>query len=355
MTTREALPVRAPAPHRDSGGFPASAPRPEFGIVTFGERRAEPADAAMLWANLIELAVAADRAGLDFFGAGEHHRQDFAISSPEILLATISSLTQRIRLTSALTVLPADDPIRVMERFGTLDEISGHRAELMIGRGAYQETLELFGLDPDQPPERFLKRAHQLLAIRDRSGTFDPHDTRRWITPQPRPTLPVWIGAGGKGSSTRAAARLGLPLMIVGRTGAIDPLQHALTDYQTACQELATAPKYTGVSLQGYLADTDAEARTQFWPHYQHATAALRHDREWNSPVDRETYERDLDDGVLLVGSPHAVTRTLHRLIDDLGVNRIALKIGLPTTTHHEDRRTIDLFTTATQEWRTIH
>jgi alkanesulfonate monooxygenase SsuD/methylene tetrahydromethanopterin reductase-like flavin-dependent oxidoreductase (luciferase family) len=328
---------------------------PEFGVVAFGERRPGAVDARALWDDLIELAVVADAAGLDFFGLGEHHRPDFAVSSPEMLLAAIGPLTQRIRLTSALTVLPADDPIRVLERFGTLDELSGGRAEVMIGRGAYKETFELFGVGANEPPERFVERARELLAIRDGSGTFGPHDRRRWITPQPRPTLPVWIGAGGSGSSTRAAASLGLPLMIVGRTGALDPLRQALADYRVACRELDRAPSRTGVSLQGYLAGTDADAREQFWPHYRQAMETLHRDRGWSGADDREAYERDLDAGVLLVGSPETVAQTLHRLVDDLGVARVALKVGLPTTGHDEDRRTVELFASATRAWSPVY
>ncbi|WP_168203856.1 LLM class flavin-dependent oxidoreductase [Humibacter ginsenosidimutans] len=334
-------------PNTNDGPYAA-----EFGVITFGELSTTGSAYGSRLPRIVDLAKKAELKQLDFFGIGEHHRADFAVSAPEIVLAAISALTKSIRLTSAVTVLSADDPIRVIERFGLLDELSGGRAEIMIGRGAYRETFELFGIAPEESSREFVDRAERLLGIRSTAHVLPPDDHRRLVTPKPRSDLPIWVGAGGAGTSVLLAAQWGLPLMLVGRTGAVDPIEHALAEYSRESKSHGRRPGRAGVSLQGYVAETDAEAREQFWFHYSSTLAALSRDRGWAGAVDREAYERELDDGLLLVGSPATVARKLHVLTHDLGLSRVAIKCGLPTTTREEDEKTVELYAAAVRELR---
>ncbi len=315
----------------------------ELGVDTFGDVTVDEAGRARSQARVIrdvvEEGVRADELGLDFFGLGEHHREDFAVSAPEVVLAAIAARTERIRLGSAVTVLSSDDPIRVFQRFSTLDAVSGGRAEVILGRGSFTESFPLFGHDLGDYEVLFEEKldlfAH-LLAEEpvSWSGTTRPPLVDQPVFPRTEAGLRTWIGVGGSPESVVRAARYGLPLMLAIIGG--DPLRFApFADlYRRALEELGQEPQPIGIHSPGHVAASDELAREQLWPHYKVMHDRIGRQRGW-PPMTREQFDLAAGPtGALAVGSPETVAAKIVRAVTALGASRYDLKYSAGTLPH---------------------
>ncbi len=292
----------------------------DLGLYTFVERTPDPmtnltiAPAERI-TNLLEEIALADEVGLDVFGIGEHHRSDYLASSPAVLLAAGAARTKRIRLTSAVTVLSSDDPVRVFQDFASLDLVSNGRAEIMVGRGSFIESFPLFGYDLDDYETLFSEKLELLLRLREAQGvTWHGHHrpplSSQGVYPRPvqRP-LPVWIAVGGTPQSVIRAGTLGLPLAIAiigGEPARFAPLVEL---YREAGRRAGHDPERlkVGINSHGFLADNGAAAADLFFGPYSYVVAKLGGERGW-PPQSRAQYDRMLGlEGSLLVGDPKAV------------------------------------------------
>jgi probable LLM family oxidoreductase len=250
----------------------------ELGLDTFGdvtrdaEQRLLPQ--AQVIRNVVAEAVLADELGLDFFGVGEHHRDDFAVSAPDVVLAAIAGQTKRIRLGSAVTVLSSDDPVRVFERFSTLDAVSGGRAEVILGRGSFTESFPLFGFPLDQYELLFEEKLELFVELLEQQPVTWSGRTRAALTgqkvypPTESGALTTWIAVGGSGESVVRAARHGLPLMLAIIGGAPMQFRQFVDLYHEALRHFGKPEQSVGVHSPGYVAATDEQAREEAWPHY---------------------------------------------------------------------------------------
>ena len=329
----------------------------ELGIDTFGDvtRTADgrPVPHAQVIRDVIAEAVLADGLGIDFFGVGEHHREDFAISAPEVVLAAIAGRTERIRLGSAVTVLSSDDPIRVFQRFSTLDAASGGRAEVILGRGSFTESFPLFGYALDQYNTLFEEKLEIFAAVleQDRtgepvswSGTTRPPIVRQRVFPGTESgALRTWIGVGGSPESVVRAARYGIPLMLAIIGG--DPRRFApyIELYHRALDQLGKPRLPIGVHSPGHLAETDEQAREEFWPPYREMRDRIGAERGW-PPGTRAEFEREIEAGSLYVGSPETVARKIAATAGALEIMRFDMKYSAGALPHDAMMRSIELF-----------
>jgi probable LLM family oxidoreductase len=329
----------------------------ELGLDTFGDitldANGRPKPPARVLRDVVAEAVLADSLGVDFIGVGEHHRGDFAISAPETLLAAIAGQTERIRLGSAVTVLSSDDPIRVFQRFATVDAISGGRAELILGRGSFTESFPLFGYDLDDYETLFEEKLALFVALLKYnrtgepvtwSGTTRPPLTRQRVYPTTESgALTTWIGVGGSPESVVRAARHGLPLMLAIIGG--DPRRFAsyVQLYHRALGQLGTPLLPIGVHSPGHIADSDAEARKELWPAYREMRNRIGAERGWG-PTSEAEFEREIEAGSLYVGSPDTVARKIAATAQALGLARFDLKYSAGTLAHDRMMRSIELY-----------
>ncbi len=327
----------------------------EFGLDSFGDVTLG-ADGAMLsqaqvLRNVVEEAALADSLGVDFIGLGEHHRDDFAISAPEMVLSHIAARTTRIRLGTAVTVLSSDDPIRVFQRFSTLDALSGGRAEVILGRGSFTESFPLFGIDL-RNYEMLFEDKLDLFArlIREPvvtwSGKTRPALQSQPIYPPLGPNgLKTWIGVGGSPESVVRAVRHDLPMMLAIIGG--DPRRFLpfVELYQRACGQLGRQPRPLGVHSPGHVAATDAEAREQVWPHFKALHDRIGGERGW-PPTDRARFEAEADHGSLYVGAPETVARKIASTIEALGIGRFQMKYSNGPMPHDLLMQSIRLYAT---------
>lgn len=326
----------------------------EFGLDTFGDVTADmqgsilPADEVIR--NVVAEAVLAEKVGLDFFGIGEHHRADFAISSPEIVLAAIAAQTTRIHLGSAVTVLSSDDPIRVFQRFSTIDAISEGRAEVIVGRGSFTESFPLFGFelqDYEQLFEEKLDLFTKLIAGGPVTwqGNIRPALNEQDVYPPTASgSLKTWIGVGGSPQSVVRAAHYGIPLMLAIIGG--DPLRFRpyvdLFEQALAQQGREILP--VGQHSPGFIAATDEEAKDLLFPHYVAMHERIGRSRGW-PPLTREQFEHEAGpEGALFAGSPETVAVKLARSIAGLGISRFDLKYSLGTLPHEYLMESIRLY-----------
>ncbi len=327
----------------------------EFGLDTFGDVTTGPdgqvLEQAQVIRDVIAEGVLADRLGIDFFGVGEHHREDFAISAPEIVLAAMAGQTSRIRLGSAVTVLSSDDPIRVYQRFATLDAASNGRAEVILGRGSFTESFPLFGFALDQYEVLFEEKLDLFTKLLPQApvtwaGTTRPplRDQRVFPTVEQAP-LKAWIGVGGSPESVVRAARYGLPLMLAIIGG--DPRRFApYADlYREACDKLGQTLRPIGVHSPGYVAATDDAAREELWPDYRVMRDRIGAERGW-PPMTRAEFDREADHGSLYVGSPETVARKIAATVKALGVQRFQMKYSAGALSHARLMRSIELYAT---------
>jgi probable LLM family oxidoreductase len=325
----------------------------EFGLDTFGDvtrsASGEPLPHAQVIRNVIDEAVLADELGIDFIGLGEHHRADFTISAPEVVLAAIAARTQRIRLGSAVTVLSSDDPIRVFQRFATVDAASGGRAEVILGRGSFTESFPLFGFDLRQYEELFEEKLDLFVELlKQQPVTWQgklraPLRDQSVFPPIEHGTLKTWIGVGGSPESVVRAAHYDLPLMLAIIGG--DPKRFApyVDLYHRAFQQFGRPVKSIGVHSPGYVADTDDQAREELWPDYKAMRDRIGKERGW-PPMGRDEFVREAEQGSLYVGSPETVARKIAATVKTLGASRFQLKYSAGPLPHEKLMRSIELY-----------
>lgn len=328
----------------------------ELGLATFADVApgASPARVGRRLRELIEEIELADRLGLDVFGLGEHHRSDYAVSSPTVALAAAAERTNRIRLTSAVTVLSSADPVRVLEEFATLDLLSGGRAEIMAGRGSFTESFPLFGYDLDHYDELFAEKLELLLALRDSERVSwqgrhraPLHDATVYPRPLQQP-LPVWIAVGGTPASVARAAVLGLPVMIAiigGAPARFAPLVELYRDTSSRAQVDATR-QAVGINSHMYLAETSQRAADEFFGPYSQMMNRIGRERGW-PPMSRAQFDAGCGpDGHLLVGSPQQVAEKIIAQHELFGHDRFLGHISVGVLPHERAMRATELFAT---------
>ncbi|MGV9819912.1 LLM class flavin-dependent oxidoreductase [Nocardia xishanensis] len=325
----------------------------ELGLTTFaelypvGDRPAPSAGQRLR--EVVDEAVATELAGLDVYGVGEHHRADFAASAPAVVLAAIAARTERIQLTSAVTVLSSDDPVRVYQDFATLDGLSGGRAELMAGRGSFTESFPLFGYDLGDYDELFEEKLALLLRLREDepvtwSGKFRAplRDAVAHPRTDDRP-LPVWIAVGGSPESVIRAGLLGLPLalaIIGGQPARFRPLVDL---YHRALAEGGHERQPVAVHAHGYVADTDEQAVADFYQPYALAMSTMGRERGWG-PMTRDHFDAlRSQSGSLFVGTPDYVAEKIAAVRDTLGLDRFMLHTSVGTLPHEKVLHNIEL------------
>ncbi len=323
--------------------FAAAAPNPATG------ERPRPADRLR---DLLEEITLADRVGLDVFGIGEHHRHDFLDSAPAVILAAAAARTQKIRLSSAVTVLSADDPVRVFQQFATLDLLSEGRAEIVVGRGSFTESFPLFGLDLSDYDSLFTEKLNLLLKIRETplvhwSGRHRAALTGQGVYPRPlQDPLPIWIGVGGTPASFVRAGTLGLPLMIAIIGGEPHRFRPLVERYREAGFRAGHAPERLKVGLHclGYVADTTAQAAEEFFPGYARAFTEIGRERGW-PPTTRAHFDAVRGPtGALLLGDAPTVTEKILAVNRALGgIDRITFQMSVAALPHAQILRAIEI------------
>ncbi|GAA1507301.1 LLM class flavin-dependent oxidoreductase [Nocardioides humi] len=321
-----------------------------FGDVTVDVRTGERLGHPEVIRNVVEQGVLADRVGVDVFSVGEHHRDDFAVSAPDMVLAAIAGRTERIGLGTAVTVLSSDDPVRVYQRFATLDAVSGGRAEVTLGRGSFTESFPLFGYDLGDYDRLFSEKLDLWAALQgeqpvtwDRGELRAPLRDARIFPTTARGSIPTWIGVGGSPESVVRAARYGFPLMLAIIGG--EPARFApFADlYRRALDELEIGHRPIGVHSPGFVADTDEEARELLFPHFKASRDRIGAERGWG-PATREQYDAEVDHGALFVGSPETVARKIADAVRVLGIQRFDLKYSNGTLPHEQLMHSIELY-----------
>jgi probable LLM family oxidoreductase len=320
-----------------------------FGDVTVGlDGELVPHDQVIR--NVVEEAVLADRVGVDFFGIGEHHRADFAVSSPETVLAAIAARTERIKLGSAVTVLSSDDPVRVFQRFATVDAISGGRAEVIVGRGSFTESFPLFGLDLSQYEELFEDRLDLFAELVKGGPVSWSGSTRAPLRDQevfPKTAsgrLTTWVGVGGSPESVVRAARHQLPLMIAIIGGDPKRFRPFVDLYHQALEEAGAPQLPVGIHSPGHVADTDAEAMEQLRDHWRAMRDRIGAERGW-PPSRPGEFEGQVGlGGSLYVGSPDTVAKKIAATVHHLDADRFDMKYSAGTLPHEHMMRSIQLY-----------
>ncbi|HSY17925.1 MAG TPA: LLM class flavin-dependent oxidoreductase [Candidatus Acidoferrales bacterium] len=329
----------------------------QIGVDSFAARSADgdagpavsPSDSIR---NLVDRIVLADQAGLDVFGVGEHHRQEFLDSAPAVILAAAAARTQRIRLTSAVTVLSAADPVRVFQNFATLDLLSQGRAEMVVGRGSFTESFPLFGLQLKDYDSLFAEKLDLLLKLRENefvhwSGKYRAPLTGQGVYPRPMQNpLPVWLGVGGTPESFARAGALGLPLMVAiigGETRRFRPL---IDIYRKYGEHAGHAPEKlkVGVHALGYVAETTQQAVDDFFPGYAKTFTRIGKERGW-PPVTRAHFDAVRGaHGALLVGNPDEVAGKILQHSEALGgISRITFQMDVADLPQAKHLRSIEL------------
>lgn len=328
----------------------------ELGLDTFGDvtfdAQGRPLSHAQVLRNVVAEGVLADQVGLDSIGLGEHHRADFAVSAPEVVLAAIAATTRRIRLSSAVTVLSSDDPIRVFQRFATLDALSHGRADVILGRGSFTESFPLFGHDLahyDMLFEEKLDLFAKLLEQRPitwSGRTRPPLTDQRVFPPTESGALRTWVGVGGTPESVVRAARHGLPLMLAIIGGTSRRFVPLVELYYRALDRAGKPKQPIGAHSPGHVAATDEQAKEELWPHFSVMMNRIGRERGW-SPIGRDHFEREAGpDGALYVGSPATVAAKIARTVRSLGLSHFDLKYSNGTLPHETLMSSIELYGT---------
>ncbi|MBX3538131.1 MAG: LLM class flavin-dependent oxidoreductase, partial [Chelatococcus sp.] len=291
----------------------------------------------------------ADQLGIDFIGVGEHHRADFAVSAPEVVLAAIAARTSQIRLGSAVTVLSSDDPIRVFQRFATVDALSKGRAEVILGRGSFTESFPLFGFELRDYERLFEEKLDLFAALLKQDavtwqGTTRPPLRDQRVYPQvEHGTLKTWIGVGGSPESVVRAARYGLPLMLAIIGGDPARFRSYVDLYGRACQQLEQPLPPIGVHSPGYVADTDAKAQEELFPDYKRMRDQIGAERGW-PPMGEGEFKQEVARGSLYVGSPETVARKIVATAKALNITRFDMKYSAGPLPHDKMMRSIELY-----------
>jgi len=327
----------------------------ELGLDTFGDvtvdSNGERLSDAQVIRNTIAQAVLADSVGVDFIGIGEHHRNDFAISAPDMVLAAIAGQTTRIRLGTAVTVLSSDDPIRVFERFATLDAASNGRAEVILGRGSFTESFPLFGFDLADYETLFTEKLDLFVhALTEQpitwSGSYRTPLVDQDVHPKTESgRLKAWIGVGGSPESVVRSVRSGIPMMLAIIGG--DPRRFLpyVDLYKRAAEQLGVPQMPLGAHSPGHIAATDELAREQLWPHFRVNRDRIGAERGW-PPVTEAEYLNEIEHGSLYVGSPETVAQRIAATAQALGLDRFDLKYANGTMPHEQLMASVELYGT---------
>ncbi|HUZ32335.1 MAG TPA: LLM class flavin-dependent oxidoreductase [Xanthobacteraceae bacterium] len=340
----------------------------EFGLDTFGDITkgfdGTLLSHAQVVRNVIEEAALADALGVDAFGVGEHHRPDFAVSAPEVVLAAIASRTKRIKLGSAVTVLSSDDPIRVFERFSTLNAASNGRAEVTVGRGSFTESFPLFGLDLAEYEELFEEKLDLFVTVlRNEQVTWQgrlrpPLKNQRVFPPienGPLRTdvlktdvlktdvLKTWVGVGGSPESVVRAANYDLPLALAIIGGDPKRFRPFVDLYHRSFAQLGRPTKDIAVHSPGHVGTTDAQAREEYWSGYKAMHDKIGGERGW-PPIGRAQFEHEVEQGSLYVGAPETVARKIASTAKALGIVRFDMKYSAGTLPHAAMMQSIELY-----------
>jgi probable LLM family oxidoreductase len=325
----------------------------ELGLYTFADVGSET-DPARRLRNLLEEIELADQVGLDIFGVGEHHRPDYAVSAPAVALAAGAARTKDIRLTSAVTVLSSDDPVRVFEEFATLDLLSGGRAEIMAGRGSFIESFPLFGYDLNDYDELFAEKLELLLKLREServtwSGRHRAPLDDAGVYPRPvQDPLPIWIAVGGTPQSVVRAALLGLPLAIAIIGGQPERFAPLASLYREAASQAGHDPARLPISINShaYVAQTSRQAGDEYFPAYAAMMNRVGRERGW-SAMTREQFEAGRSPrGALVVGSPEEVAEKILFEHEIFGHQRFMAQISVGAMPHEKVMRAIELYGT---------
>lgn len=323
-----------------------------FAAAMFDKDKKTVINSSQSIVELLERIKHADNCGLDIFGIGEHHRKEYLDSAPTMILAAAAALTKHIRLTSAVTVLSAADPVRVFQNFATLDLISQGRAEMVVGRGSFTEAFPLFGLDLWDYDHLFTEKLELLLNIRDNevvnwSGKFRPALTNQAIYPRPlQNPLPIWIGVGGTPQSFVRAGLLGLPLMVAIIGGDTQRFRPLIDLYREAGKQAGYSPEQLKVAMHslGYVANTTKEAVDDYYPGYAETFTNIGKERGW-PPVTRAGFDEQSDaDGALLVGNPEEIAQKILRHSEALGgISRVTFQMDNAGLSHEKLMQSIEL------------
>jgi probable LLM family oxidoreductase len=325
-----------------------------LGLDTFGDRTHDkhdrPESHAQTIRNVVEQGVLADQVGVDFFGIGEHHTDDFPMPAADVALGAIAARTTRIRLGSAVTVLSSDDPVRVFQRYSTLDALSGGRAEVILGRGSSIESFPLFGYDLADY-ERLFEEKTNLFAELLKGGPVTWRGTTRAalhsqdVVPHTEfGPFPTWLGVGGSPESVVRAARYGFSLMLAiigGPPARFAPFSRL---FREALERLGQPPRRVGVHAPGHVAATDEQAVDEFWPRWLETVRRVSRERGFRVPT-RESFMADVGpEGALYVGSPETVAQKIVANLTALEANRFDLKFGMPGLSQEVVMTNIDLY-----------
>jgi probable LLM family oxidoreductase len=324
----------------------------ELGVYTFAELRGGgTVDPGERLGDLMEEIELADELGLDVFGVGEHHRPDFAVSAPAVVLAAAAMRTKRIKLTSAVTVLSSDDPVRVFEEFATVDLLSGGRAEIMAGRGSFIESFPLFGYALDDYDELFVEKLQLLLKLREServtwSGRHRAPIDDLGVYPRPGRELPVWVAVGGNPESAARAGTLGLPMALAIIGGQPERFKPFADLHRKAAKQAGHGPLPLSINSHAYVADTREQAAEEFYPSYAAMMNAIGLERGW-SPIQRQDFDamRTLR-GALVVGSPEEVVKKILFQHEVFGHQRFLAQMSVGTMPREKVLRSIELFAT---------
>ncbi|APZ34583.1 LLM class flavin-dependent oxidoreductase [Microbacterium aurum] len=321
-----------------------------FGDITIGEDGERLSDAQTI-RDIVDQAVVADEVGLSFFGVGEHHRHEFAVSSPEIVLAAAAARTERIHLGTAVTVLSSDDPVRLYERFATLDAISRGRAEVILGRGSFIESFPLFGYDLrdyDVLFEEKLDLFSQLLREQPVTwqGTTRASLDAADVYPKTEHGITAWVGVGGSPESVVRTARYGYGLMLAIIGGSAARFRPYVDLYHRSLESFGHERMPVGVHSPGHIADTDAQAWDELYPAMEANRNAIGAERGW-PPYSRLQFQQDVGpEGAIYAGSPETVARKIAQTVKTLGAERFDLKYANGTLSHGRMLRSIELYGT---------
>lgn len=331
----------------------------ELGLYTFADVQPDTVAGNAMYthrriANLMEEIKLADELGLDVFGVGEHHRPDYSVSAPAVILGAAAMVTKRIRLASAVTVLSSDDPVRVFQSFATVDQLSGGRAEIMAGRGSFIESFPLFGYDLNHYDELFSEKLELLLKINGSEriswqGKHRPSFNNLGIYPRPyQASLPVWIAAGGTPASAVRAAKLGLPLALAIIGGNPQHFVPFVELYRRTAIEAGQDPSViqVGINSHVYVADDSQQASDDLFPTYAEMMNRIGRERGW-PPLSRAQFEHSRGPGgAVLVGTPEEVTEKILQEHKLFGNTRFLAQMSMGTLPHEKVMRSIELFAT---------
>ena len=326
---------------------------PEIGVETFGDitedLQGKSLSPAQVIRNVIVEGQRAEQVGLDFFGIGEHHRDDYSVSAPEIVLAALAQATEKIRLGTAVTVLSSDDPVRVYERFATLDAISHGRTEIIAGRGSFIESFPLFGLNLDDYESLFEEKLDLLAKVRTGLPVTWSGEHRAALEDQQlyplleKDPITTWVGVGGSPQSVIRAARHGLPLFMAIIGGQPAAFEQLVQLYHRALTQFGQPAQRVGAHFHGLVAPTDKEALELLWPHYQRTMNRLGAERGW-PPASKMRLEASMGlDGAMMAGSPLTVATKMAKVAKSLGLSRVDIKYSAGSLPHETMLDSIEL------------